>query len=76
MLSIVQGPAIPGAGSQANAGRLLARWAGGALATQARNNPSIVPSGFRARYVDGGQNLFAPVHISARVRAHVKGECK
>src|SRR5687767_5004968 len=64
MLNIVQGPSVTGAGTQANAGRLLARWAGGALATQARNNPSIVPSGFKAKYVDGGQNLFAPVHIA------------
>jgi hypothetical protein len=57
LLSIVQGPAVIGTGTQPNAGRLLARWAGGALATQARNNPSIVPSG-------GGQNLYAPVHIA------------
>ena len=64
LLSTVQGPAVTGSGTQANAGRLLARWADGALKKQAKNNPSVVPSGFKAKYVDGGQNLFAPVHIA------------
>ena len=64
MWSLVKGPAVTGTGTQANPGRLLAPWAGGALARQARNNPTVVPSGFKAKYVAGGQNLFAPVHIA------------
>lgn len=63
MLNIVQGPAGIGV-TQTTAGRLLARWADKALAPQARNNNNVVPSGFKAKYVAGGQNLFASVHIA------------
>jgi hypothetical protein len=68
LMSVIEGLPIVGAGTQANAGRALAKWAKDTLAVQAnklmKEHPELVPTGFKPELVQGGQNLFAGVHIA------------
>ena len=61
-------------GGQANAGRALAIWAGGSLKAAVEKNMGNVPSGFQDKYLTGGQNGMAMVHIAGMAGVTLIGD--